>query len=57
MAKFDWGQADSGPWIVAAGVCGIKEGGNAACRYFDSILLPQATQTLERQRKIEETGR
>lgn len=57
MAKFDWGSAGSGPWIVWGGVCATKESGNASCRYFDSILQPQATQTLERQRKIVETGR
>jgi hypothetical protein len=31
MAKFSWGKADSGPWVVQEKVCSLKKGGYTAC--------------------------
>lgn len=33
MARFDWGSADSGPWVMTGRVCSATEGGYTACRY------------------------
>lgn len=31
MSRFNWGSADSGPWVVDDRVCTEKEGGYTAC--------------------------
>lgn len=52
IAGLAWGSASSFPSAVEDGVCMVGEGGNAACRYIDSILHPFDTVTLETARKI-----
>lgn len=51
MAKFDWGHADSGPWVVSAVVCARVGNGYGLCKLLDGALPPQATGGLEKTRK------